>query len=259
MPPALEAQWHTHGYYGSVNHNVKAVYQRYMGWYDANPANLWPHPPEAVAPRYVAAMGGRDGALAVARQAWADGDYRWCAEVGKHLVFADATDDDARTLLADALEQLGFGAENGTWRNAYLAGATELRSGNFGTPVSTGGDIVTALTVEQVFDSIAVRVDGPRAWDEHVVIAWRISDEDRTYLTELRNGVLNHRAVEAVPAGATTFTLARLDLIGMVTGALDPAAALGDGTVVVDGDVGVLARLVGVLAEPDPDFDIVVP
>jgi alkyl sulfatase BDS1-like metallo-beta-lactamase superfamily hydrolase len=91
------------------------------------------------------------------------------------------------------------------------------------------------------------------------VIAWRISDEDRTYLTELRNGVLNHRAVEAVPAGATTFTLARLDLIGMVTGALDPAAALSDGTVVVDGDVGVLARLVGVLAEPDPDFDIVVP
>jgi len=259
MPPALEAQWHTHGYYGSVNHNVKAVYQRYMGWYDANPANLWPHPPEAVAPRYVEAMGGRDGALAVARQAWVDGDYRWCAEVGKHLVFADATDDDARTLLADALEQLGFGAENGTWRNAYLAGATELRSGNFGTPVSTGGDIVTALTVEQVFDSIAVRVDGPRAWDEHVVIAWRISDEDRTYLTELRNGVLNHRAVEAVPTGATTFTLARLDLIGLVTGALDPAAALGDGTVVVDGDVGVLARLVGVLAEPDPDFDIVVP
>ena len=70
MPPALEEQWHTHGYYGSVSHNVKAVYQRYMGWYDANPANLWPHPPEAAAVRYVAAMGGRDGALAVARQAW---------------------------------------------------------------------------------------------------------------------------------------------------------------------------------------------
>ena len=107
-----------------------------MGWYDANPANLWPHPPEAVAARYVAAMGGRDGALAVARQAWDDGDYRWCAEVGKHLVFADDTDAEARALLADALEQLGFGAENGTWRNAFLAGATELRSGNFGTPAT---------------------------------------------------------------------------------------------------------------------------
>jgi alkyl sulfatase BDS1-like metallo-beta-lactamase superfamily hydrolase len=92
MPPALESQWHTHGYYGTVSHNVKAVYQRYMGWYDANPANLWPHPPEAVAVRYVEAMGGRDGALVVARRAWDDGDYRWCAEVGKHLVFADDGD-----------------------------------------------------------------------------------------------------------------------------------------------------------------------
>ncbi|MFN8027661.1 MAG: alkyl sulfatase dimerization domain-containing protein [Acidimicrobiia bacterium] len=259
-PPALDAQWHTHGYYGSVSHNVKAVYQRYMGWYDANPANLWPHPPEAVAPRYVAAMGGRDGALAVARQAWDDGDYRWCAEVGKHLVFANENDAEARALLADALEQLGFGSENGTWRNAYLAGATELRSGNFGTPVSTAaGDIVRALTVQQVFDTIAIRVDGPRAWDEHLVIAWKITDEDFTYLTELRNGVLNHRTVAAAPEGATTFTLTRLALIGLVTGALDPATALGDGTVVVDGDVGVLGRLIAVLSEPDPDFDIVLP
>ena len=98
---------------GEVGH-VRAVYQRYLGWYDANPANLWPHPPKAVASRYVRAMGGRDGALAVARQAWDDGDYRWCAEVGKHLVFNDDTDTESWHLLADALEQLGFGAENGT-------------------------------------------------------------------------------------------------------------------------------------------------
>ncbi|MCB1262280.1 MAG: MBL fold metallo-hydrolase, partial [Acidimicrobiales bacterium] len=109
MPPALEAQWHTHGYYGSVSHNIKAIYQRYMGWYDANPANLWAHPPVEAATRYVAAMGGRDGALAVARQAWDDGDYRWCAEVGKHLVFADPDDTEARLLLADVFDQLGFG------------------------------------------------------------------------------------------------------------------------------------------------------
>ena len=184
MPPTLEAQWHTHGYYGSVSHNVKAVYQRYMGWYDANPANLWPHPPEAVATRYVEAMGGRDGALAVARQeAWDDGDYRWCAEVGKHLVFADDTDAEARGILADALEQLGFGAENGTWRNAFLAGATELRSGAFGTPATTSPDMLTSLGVAQVFDSVAVRIDGPRAWDEHLLIAWDILDEGVIYLT----------------------------------------------------------------------------
>ncbi|MBL8775199.1 MAG: MBL fold metallo-hydrolase [Acidimicrobiales bacterium] len=259
MPPALEQQWHTHGYYGSVSHNVKAIYQRYMGWYDANPANLWPHPPEAVAGRYVRAMGGRDGALAVARQAWDEGDYRWCAEVGKHLVFADPGDEDARMLLADALEQLGFGAENGTWRNAYLAGATELRSGSFGTPATTSPDMVLALSVSQVFDSVAVRIDGPRAWDEHLRLAWRITDEDAVYLTELRHGALHHRTVTAVPDGVTTFTLARVALIGLVTGTLDLAGAIADGTVTVDGDPGVLGRLVGLIAPVDPDFDIVVP
>jgi alkyl sulfatase BDS1-like metallo-beta-lactamase superfamily hydrolase len=259
MPPALEQQWHTHGYYGSVSHNVKAVYQRYMGWYDANPANLWPHPPEALAVRYVAAMGGRDGALAVARQAWDDGDHRWCAEVGKHLVFADPSDDEARDLLADVLEQLGFGAENGTWRNAFLAGATELRSGNFGTPTDAAGDMMDALTVAQVFDSIAVRVDGPRAWDEHLRIAWSFTDEDATYLIELRNGALHHRTVGSVPEGVPTFTLTRHGLIGLVTGTLDLGGALADGTVAVDGDPSGLGRLVELLGRVDPGFGIVVP
>ncbi|MBK9179454.1 MAG: MBL fold metallo-hydrolase [Acidimicrobiales bacterium] len=259
MPPALEQQWHTHGYYGSVSHNVKAIYQRYMGWYDANPANLWPHPPEAVATRYVQAMGGRDGALAVARRARDDGDYRWCAEVGKHLVFADGSDADARALLADALEQLGFGAECGTWRNAFLAGATELRSGSFGTPVSTSADMLTALTVEQVLDSVAIRIDGPRAWDERLQIAWRVTDEDTSYLIELRNGALHQRTVTVVPDDVTTFTLTRPALIGLVTGTLDIGAAMGDGTVQVDGDPAVLARLVALLGSVDPDFDIVTP
>lgn len=258
-PPALAQQWHTHGYYGSVSHNVKAIYQRYMGWYDANPANLWPHPPEAVAQRYVRAMGGRDGALAVAREAWDDGDYRWCAEVGKHLVFADDTDHEARLLLADALEQLGFGAENGTWRNAYLAGATELRSGNFGTPATTSPDLAYSLSVSQVFDSIAVRVDGPRAWDEHLQIAWNITDDGTTYLIELCNGALHHRTITDPPEDVTTFTLTRPSLIGLVTGQLDLGAALADGTVAIDGDPAVLVTLVGLLAPVDPDFDIVTP
>jgi alkyl sulfatase BDS1-like metallo-beta-lactamase superfamily hydrolase len=259
LPPALERQWHTHGYYGSVSHNAKAVYQRYMGWYDANPANLWPHPPEAVALRYVDAMGGRDAAFAVARRAWDAGDYRWCAEVGKHLVFADENDRGARELLADVLEQLGYGAENGTWRNAYLAGATELRSGSFGTPVSAGRDIVGSLSVAQVFDSVAIRIDGPRAWDEPLAIAWVVTDEDTTYVVELRNGALNHRAVAAAPTDVTTFTLTRWALIGLVTGTLDLSTAIGDGTVAVDGDPVVLERLVALLAPVDPNFDIVTP
>jgi alkyl sulfatase BDS1-like metallo-beta-lactamase superfamily hydrolase len=230
-----------------------------MGWYDGNPANLWPHPPAAAATRYVAAMGGHDGALAVARQAWEDGDYRWCAEVGKHLVFADANDEEARGLLADAFEQLGFGAENGTWRNMYLAGAHELRHGVFGTPVKASADMLRALTVAQVFDSVGIRVDGPRAWDEHLRFAWVVSDQDVTYAVELRNGVLNHRAVAAAPAGVTAFTSTRLALIGLVTGQLELTAALADGTVSVAGDPQVLGQLVSLLAPVDPDFAIVTP
>ena len=258
-PKALADQWHTHGYYGSISHNVKAIYQRYMGWYDANPANLWPHPPEAVAERYVRAMGGRDGALAVAQQAWDDGDYRWCSEVGKHLVFADDSDTEAKELLADALEQLGFGSECGTWRNAYLAGATELRHGSFGTPVTTSADILSALTVEQVLDSIAIRIDGPRAAELSVRVAFVVPDEGATHLAQLRNGALHHRKVTEVPEGTTTFTLTRPVLIGAITGAVDLATALGDGTITVDGDPTELAQLVEYLAPVDPDFAIVTP
>ena len=257
MPPALEAAWHTHGYYGSVSHNVKAVYQRYLGWYDGNPANLWPHPPVEAARRYVDAMGGADAAVEIARRAYEEGDYRWVAEVCKHIIFADDDNVEARTLQADALEQIGFGAENGTWRSAFLAGAKELREGNFGTPVAVPADLLGALTVPQIFDSIAIRVDGPRAWNEHLMMSWVITDTGTTYLTELRNGVLNHRTVAAPVEGNTTFTLTRPALIGLITGNLDLPTALADGTVTVAGDPAVLGRLVALLASVDPDFAIV--
>ncbi|MDQ4115385.1 MAG: MBL fold metallo-hydrolase, partial [Actinomycetota bacterium] len=128
MPPALENAWHTHGYYGTISHNVKAIYQRYMGWFDGNPAHLWPHPPEQAGHRYVAAIGGPDAVLRVARRAYDDGDFRWVAELVGHLVFADPDNAEARRLQASALDQLGFGAENGTWRNFFLTGAYELRN-----------------------------------------------------------------------------------------------------------------------------------
>jgi len=260
MPPALEAAWHTHGYYGSVSHNVKAIYQRYLGWYDGNPANLWPHPPVEAAGRYVEAMGGADAAVNLARRAFADGDYRWTAEVCKHILFADDTNAEARALLADTLEQLGYGAENGTWRSAYLAGTKELRDGNFGSPSTTASaDLIGALTVPQVFDSIAIRIDGPKAWDLQLQISWVITDTGTTHVTELRNGTLNHRTLATPVPGTTTFTLTRPVLIGLITGSIDLVEALGDGTVTVDGDPAILASLVGVVAPVDPDFAVVTP
>ncbi|WP_407342746.1 alkyl/aryl-sulfatase [Pengzhenrongella phosphoraccumulans] len=260
MPPALEATWSTHGYYGSVSHNVKAIYQRYLGWYDANPAHLWPHPPVAAAQRYMDAMGGIDAAIAVAQKAYDDGDYRWAAEVLNHVLFADGTQPAARTLQADTFEQLGFGAENGTWRSAYLAGATELREGQFGTPATAASaDLIGTLTASQVFDSLAIRIDGPRAWDTHVTLCWVITDDGATYVTELRNGTLHNRIATTPLPDTTTFTLTRPALIGLVTGTLDLAEALTGGTVTVTGDPGELATLVGLLAPVDPDFAIVTP
>jgi len=137
LPPALENAWNARGYYGSVNHDVKAIYQRYMGWFDGNPARLWPHPPQALAERYVDAIGGIDRVVELAQAAFDAADYRWAATLLDHAVFADAAHEGARALYADTLEQLGYGAENGTWRNFFLSGATELRAGNFGTPTST--------------------------------------------------------------------------------------------------------------------------
>lgn len=260
LPPVLAEQWHTHGYYGSVSHNVKAVYQRYLGWYEGNPAKLWLHPPVAAATRYVDAMGGADAAVVIARRAYEAGDFRWTVEVLNHVLFADEDHAQARALQADALEQIGWGAENGTWRNAFLSGAHELRHGNFGTPTSTSApDLVGALSVEEVFAAVAVRINGPKAWDEHLVISWVISDRGETHVTELRHGVLTRRTADAPVPDSTVVTLDRPTLIGLITGTVDAAAAVGDGRIGLDGDAGALAQLAALIDNGDPDFAIVTP
>ena len=260
MPPALEAAWHTHGYYGSVSHNVKAIYQRYMGWYDANPAHLWEHPPVEAATRYVAAIGGPEATIAAAQVAFDEGDYRWAVELLNHVIFADDSNEAARELQAAAFEQLGFATENGTWRSVYLSGAIELREGNFGTPASTSApDIIGSLSIQQVLGSLAVRVDGPRAWDEHITIRFNLTDLRIVYYAELRNGVLSHRMANDAQEAEATITTTRSNLIGMVTGTLDVPSALGDATVVIEGDATALLRLVALLGPVDPDFNIVVP
>jgi linear primary-alkylsulfatase len=256
MPPALAAAWHTHGYYGSLSHNAKAIYQRYLGWYDGNPAHLWQHPPVEAAKRYIEAMGGIPAALGIAEKAYAEGDYRWAAEVLDRVLFADETDSRARDLQARTFEQIAFGAENGTWRNAFLAGATELRTGVFGTPVASTG-LVDALTVEQVFASMAIQVDGPKAWNERITLSWVFTDLGVAYMTELRNGTLIQRRVPTPAPGTTTFTLTRPALIGLVTGTIDLKDAIGGGTVQVEGEPSDLLRLVGLFSSPDPNFAIV--
>jgi alkyl sulfatase BDS1-like metallo-beta-lactamase superfamily hydrolase len=257
MPPALEAAWHTHGYYGSVSHNVKGIYQRYLGWFDGNPANLWAHPPVQAARRYVDAMGGRDRAMAIAIEAFTQGDLRWAAEVLNHVLYTHPQDAEAKDLQARTFEQIAFGAENGTWRNFYLAGAHELRNGIFGTPIGTEG-LAAALSVDQVFSAMAVRVNGPAAWDLDIEVCWVFTDLDATYVMRLHNGVLITRAVHEPPS-CTTVTLTRPVLIGLATATVDLTQALGSGALQISGDPTDLQRLVAVLDPGDPDFPIVTP
>jgi alkyl sulfatase BDS1-like metallo-beta-lactamase superfamily hydrolase len=256
MPPALEQAWHTRGYYGSVNHNVKAVYQRYMGWFDGNPGRLWPHPPEQAGPRYVAAMGGIDRVVQLAQEAFDSGDFRWAATLLDHAIFTDEDHAGARALYADTLEQMGYGAECATWRNFFLSGATELRTGNFGTPVSTQAPtMLSQLTPEQMFDVLAISVNGPRAWDLNLALDVTFADLGTNYRLTLRNGVLVYRKrpAEESTATATVTLAAKMRLM---------AATLGDFSspgLDVSGDAGALKALLGVLDRPDPDFDFVTP
>ncbi|BBY19040.1 alkyl/aryl-sulfatase [Mycolicibacterium litorale] len=256
LPPALEKAWHAHGYYGSVSHNVKAVYQRYMGWFDGNPGRLWQHPPAAAGPRYVEAMGGLDRVVELARAAFHDGDYRWAATLLDHAVFTDEQHAGARELYADTLEQLGYGAENATWRNFFLSGATELREGNFGTPTQTASPSMLAqLTPEQMFDAFAINVNGPRAWDLDVAVDVTFGDTGDNYRLTLRNGVLVHRKVAADPSSAHA-TIRLGDKLRLLAYAAGDSASPG---VEIDGEQGALASIVGVLDRPDPAFDIVTP
>ncbi|MFF2773064.1 alkyl/aryl-sulfatase, partial [Streptomyces bacillaris] len=254
LPPALVAEWSTHGYYGSVSHNVKAIYQRYMGWFDGNPARLWAHPPQALAERYVAAIGGVDRVVELAQEAYDAGDFRWAATLLDHAVFADPAHAAATALYADTLEQLAYGSENGTWRNFFLSGATELREGNFGTPTATASPaILIQLSPEQLFDSVAIRVDGPRAWDLDLEFDLTLTDLGRSFHLTLHNGVFIYVEREASDDTALRLTLTKPRLLRLVAGDTE-----SDG-LTVQGDLGVLTSLIDVLDQGDPDFDIVVP
>lgn len=259
MPPALERAWHTHGYYGSVSHNTKAVYQRYMGWFDGNPAHLWEHPPVEAAQRYVDFMGGAREVLRRARESFDEGDYRWVAQVVNHVVFADPDNAEARGLQADALEQLGYGSENGTWRNFYLTGALELREGPVGSPTVTASpDFLSALTLGQLFDALSIRVDGPRSWDADITVRWNINGEEPV-TQRLRNGVLTHVTGDGPAAAApdAEVTLDEADLRALLLGSLSPADLAGRAA--VSGEAGKIAELLGHLDDPDPDFAVITP
>jgi alkyl sulfatase BDS1-like metallo-beta-lactamase superfamily hydrolase len=251
LPPALGRAWHARGYYGSVSHNVKAIYQHYLGWFDGNPAHLWELPPEPAAAKHVEYMGGAQAIID--RVLGGDEDPRWAAQVLNYVVFAEPANQEARELLARTYDTLGHGAENATWRNFYLQGADELRGNLARLATDTASpEVAAALTVEQLFDSIAVRVNGPQAWDKEVTIAWDFTDLKEEVWLRLSNGALiQTHAANGAPADLT-ITLTKPQLLHLLaTGSLDGAETAGDQRA--------LRTLLGVLDSPDNQFAIVTP
>jgi alkyl sulfatase BDS1-like metallo-beta-lactamase superfamily hydrolase len=261
LPRGLAATGHVRGHYGTLSHNSKSVYQRYLGWYDANPASLDPLPPVERGGKYVEYMGGVAAALARAREDYARGEYRFVAEVMSHLVFADPANREARRLGADALEQMGYAAEAATWRNAYLLGALELRQGRPDTtaraPVSP--DLVRGMTLDLFFDYLAVRLNGERAEGERSVLNWVFPDLDRRYVLTLQNCALTYLAERQAERPDATITLARPVLDRLVLRELTIDAALAQGLATIAGDPKPVVRLFGLLDDFALMFDVIEP
>lgn len=261
LPDSLARSFANRGYYGSVSHDVKAQYQLYLGWFDGNPANLEPHPPVETARRRVRYMGGAEAVLARAREDFAAGDYRWVAQVVNDVVFADPDNEEARELQADTLEQLGYRAESGPWRNFYLSAAQELRQGvrELPTPSTASPDTMRALTLDMYFDYLAIRLNGPRAAGRTIRLTARFSDLDATYGLLVDNGVLNYFEGAPDPDATASVTLTRAALDDLTLGIATFEERVESGAITVDGEAADVAEFLGLLDTFAFWFPIVTP
>jgi alkyl sulfatase BDS1-like metallo-beta-lactamase superfamily hydrolase len=261
LPASLAQEWALRGYYGTLRHNARAVYQKYLGWYDSNPADLDPLPPDAAARKQVEYMGGAAAVIARARDDFAKGEYRWVASVMKEVVYADPANAEARALAADALEQLGYQVEAAPWRNEYLVGALELRDGVPKLPASRTltADALKAVSLELFFDFLGVRLNGSRAEGKHIVLNWTFTDLGETHVLNLENSALTHRLGPARAQADASLTLTRATLDAIVLKQTTFADAATSGSLKIDGDAAKPAELFGLLDDFNPSFAIVTP
>lgn len=257
LPESLEKNWYTRQYYGTVAHNAKAVYQKYMGWYDANPVNLNPLTPSDSAKKYVEYMGDTGEVLKKARVDFDKGEYQWVAEITNVLVFADPDNQEARYLCADALEQLGYQAESGTWRNAYLSGAKELREGTItdtALKANSSADLKKSMTPEMMMDYMGILTDSNAAQDVNLKINLNFTDTD-PYLLRVDSGVLLYqKGVQADDADAT-LTLPRVAMFTI----LNKDEAKQQETIRIEGDQDILKKLTEHMVTFEYFFNIVEP
>jgi alkyl sulfatase BDS1-like metallo-beta-lactamase superfamily hydrolase len=261
LPASLEAAWHGRGYYGHIRHNVKAIYQKYLGWYDANPVNLDSLPPVEAGKKYVEYMGGADAILARALADFAKGEFRFIAQALSHLVFAEPDHQAARALLADTLEQLGYAAESATWRNAYLFGAQELRQGMPKVPSRPPmpRETLAALRTGQLWDVLGVRLNGPKAEGRHIVLNWSFTDTGERFVLTLENCALTYVEGAQAASADAGFTLARATLDEVIAKQTSFPEAVASGKVKVTGNATRLAELMALMDEFPRMFEIVEP
>jgi len=261
LPRSLEGAWHTRGYYGHIRHNVKAIYQKYLGWYDANPVHLDPLPPVESGKKYVEYMGGSEAILSRAKKDFDKGEFRFVAQALSHLVFAEPDNERARAMLADTFEQLGYAAESSTWRNAYLFGAQELRQGMPKAPPRPPmpRETLAALRTEQLWDVLGIRLNGPKAEGKHIVLNWTFTDTGETFALNLENSALTYtEGVQATNADAS-FALARSTLDEVIAKQTSFPEAVAAGKVKTGGNPMKLAELMSLMDEFPRMFEIVEP
>ncbi|MGI9641157.1 MAG: alkyl sulfatase dimerization domain-containing protein, partial [Acidimicrobiia bacterium] len=256
IPTSLNEQWSTHGYYGSQSHNVRAVYNFYLGYFDGNPAHLDPLPPADVGVKYVAAMGGSQRVLEIGREAIKHGEYRWAAELLSHLVFAQPENQEAKDLQADALEQMGYQAESGPWRNFYLSGASELRNGvtQLPTPNTASADIISNMSLKLVFGYMGVQLNARRAAGKSLTLNFEFSDTGERHTLFLENSVLNHWPDHAEPDADVSASLRRGTLNKVLSGQSELEAKLVNGEVQIDGDEDKLTEFMALLDDLGSNF-----
>lgn len=260
FPEGLSTSWAARGYYGSLNHNVKAVYQKYLGWFDANPANLHPHPPVESGQRYLEFMGGADEVLRKARKSFEQGDYRWVAQVVNHVVFAEPDNQEARELQADALEQLGYQSEAAPWRNFYLSGAQDLRVGVRTDEAALGaGEVIAAMTTDMLLDYLAIRLNGPKAGGRNFTLRLDITDTGEYRRAELTHGVLVAAPTDPDATADVVVRLPKKALTGLALGVVQLGDAVAAGVVELSGDAALAYDLFALLDTFARTFDIVTP
>lgn len=259
LPDSLGREFYNRGYYGTVHHNARAVYVKYLGFFDGDPAHLWPLPPGESAKRYVAAMGGADAVVEMARASFGDGDYRWVAEVVNHVVMTDPEHVDARALLADTFEQLGYQAESGPWRNFYLCGALELRDGlPAGSTFGASESMARSMPIEHLFKTMAVRLNGPAADGVTLHINLDFTDAEPAAMS-VENSVLHAFPGKPHEAPTATLKISTLDFKRLMMGLTDAGTLMENSALLINGDANALADLAGLFDQFERRFPIVTP